>query len=246
MASFLDPVLYPFLLLSPAVGIVVLSFLIALMITVIYKLTTNQALMKQLKDEINALQAQMKALRDDPSAALNVQKRAMEVNMKYMMQSMRATIFTILPMIFIFGWLSSHYAFEPIMPNTEFGIVAHFDADGSEITLRAPEGVTLIDFATKNVTATKARWALRAPAGTHILEFTYKEKTHHKKILVTEESSYEDVVTAINTDGLVSIDTEQPKKIIFNVFGWELGWLGSYLICSIVFSMALRKLMKVY
>ncbi|MBI4449134.1 DUF106 domain-containing protein [Candidatus Woesearchaeota archaeon] len=246
MTSILDPVLFPFLLLNPTLAIVLLSFLIALMITTIYKYTTNQTLMKQLKDEITELQQETKTLKDNPSAALEVQKRAMETNMKYMMQSMRATIFTILPMIFIFGWLSSHYAFLPIEPGREFGIVATFESDGSEIGLRVPDGVTIVGDPVKNVTANKARWGLVATKGSHILEFTYKERTHHKKVLITNERSTEDVLTPIGEDGLVSIETEQPKLIVLNLLGWKLGWLGSYIIFSIAFSMILRKAMKVY
>lgn len=33
---------------------------------------------------------------------------------------------------------------------------------------------------------------------------------------------------------------------LISIFGWELGWLGTYILSSIVFSIALRKIMKVY
>ena len=73
--------------------------LITLLITLIYKFTTDQDLMKQLKAELKELQAEMKALKSEPEKAMEVQKRAMQTNMKYMMQSMKATLFTFIPII---------------------------------------------------------------------------------------------------------------------------------------------------
>jgi uncharacterized membrane protein (DUF106 family) len=31
-----------------------------------------------------------------------------------------------------------------------------------------------------------------------------------------------------------------------NLFGWEVGWLGTYIVFSIVFSMGLRKILKLH
>ena len=43
-----------------------------------------------------------------------------------------------------------------------------------------------------------------------------------------------------------SLEINYKKKIILNLLGWEMGWLAVYIIFSIVFSLALRKVMKVY
>ena len=53
----------------------------------------------------------MKTLRSDPDKMMVVQRKAMETNMKYMMQSMRPTLFTLIPIIVIFGWLNATLAF---------------------------------------------------------------------------------------------------------------------------------------
>ena len=65
--------------------------------------------MKTLKADIKALQAQMKEHKDNKDKMMNFQKQAMTKNMDYMKKSFKPMIVTFIPIIFIFGWLRSHY-----------------------------------------------------------------------------------------------------------------------------------------
>ena len=109
LTTTLDLLLAPFLRLPPALAIFLLSFFISLLTTVVYKISTNQKLMKDLKDEIKTLQQQARDLKDNPEKAMDVQKKSMETNMKYMSHSMRPTFITFLPLIFLFGWMRTHF-----------------------------------------------------------------------------------------------------------------------------------------
>src|SRR3989344_3026667 len=79
--SFFDFVFGPVLALPTFWAVLIMSLLISLIITLIYKYTTNQNLMKQLKDEIKELQKEAKELRDKPAEAMKVQKKMMETDM---------------------------------------------------------------------------------------------------------------------------------------------------------------------
>lgn len=103
-------VLKPFLLLPPFWAIVMLSFFIALLTTLIYKWTTNQSVMKELKQEIKTLQEQAKQLKEQPDKAMEIHKKVMETNMQYMSHSMKPTLITFLPIIIIFGWMQKNFA----------------------------------------------------------------------------------------------------------------------------------------
>ncbi|MFC1769138.1 EMC3/TMCO1 family protein, partial [Nanoarchaeota archaeon] len=92
--TLLDPIFNPLLALSPLWIMLILSFLVSALITLIYKFTTDQNLMKSLKEEIKEFQNEMKELKHDPSKMMEVQKKAMQTNMKYMMQSLKSTLFT--------------------------------------------------------------------------------------------------------------------------------------------------------
>lgn len=107
--NLLNPVFAPLLKLPPLLGVLIVSIIITVLVTLIYKWTTDQNLMKQLKDEIKEFQNEMKTLKDDPKKAMEVQKKAMQTNMKYMMQSFKPMLITFIPIVFIFGWLRGHY-----------------------------------------------------------------------------------------------------------------------------------------
>lgn len=111
--DFLDPVLNP--VLEPLMSIpnpwnlLILSFLITLVMTLLYKFLTDQKLMKELKDEMKELQKEMKMLKDSPEKMMEVQKRAMERNMKYLFQSLKPTLITFIPILIIFEWIRQYY-----------------------------------------------------------------------------------------------------------------------------------------
>ena len=124
--SFLDPIfdfLFGWMLnLDPLWSIMILSLFMSLLVIYITKWTTDQNLMKHLKDESKELQKQIKALKDKPDEMMKVQKQHMESSMKYMKQSFRPLIFTFIPIILIFGWINAHLAWEPITPEQEFAV----------------------------------------------------------------------------------------------------------------------------
>jgi len=111
VTNLLDPVLRPLLNLPIFWVVAILSTSISFIITIVYKLMTDQNLMKQLKDEMKELQNEMKELRNNPEKMMEVQKKAMQTNSKYMMQSMKSTLITFIPIILIFGWMNANIAY---------------------------------------------------------------------------------------------------------------------------------------
>lgn len=253
--SFLDPVLNfvfsPLLNLSPLLGIMIMSFLISLIIVIIYKYATNQSLMKQLKDEIKELQKQAKELKEEPEKAMAVQKKAMQTNMKYMMQSMKATLITFIPIIIIFGWLQAHFAFVPIMPGQDFTMTVNFE-DGvkGNVSVSVPEGIEVLSSSVQNIENNKAVFSFNGKAGVYDsppIEFTYNNILYSKSVIITSGKEYiEPIKTISGSETVESIVASNEKNVIINLFGWGLGWLGSYIIFALIFSMILRKLLKVY
>ena len=251
--SFLDPVLNllfgPLLQLSYFWAILILSVIISLLITLIYKWTTDQNLMKQLKGETKALQKQMKELKDRPEEMMKVQKEMMQTNWKYMSHSLRPMLFTFIPIILIFGWMNAHLAYAPIFPGQEFQVSARFangDVQGNA-SITVPEGITLISEDTQQIEAKEATWTMKGPSGAYVLEVEYGGKIFTKDLLITKEKNYVSVQKPIKDGGaLKAIGIKNAPVKILNLFGWKVGWLGTYIIFSIVASMLLRKGLKVY
>ena len=243
----LDPVLSPLLNLPTLLAVIILSFLISLIITVVYKFTTDQNLMKDLKAEMKEFQKEIKELKKEPERAMEVQKKAMQTNMKYMMHSMKSTLYSIIPIIIIFSWMNANFAYEPILPNRDFTTTVNFDADIKEsIELSVPEGITISGDPKKEIHDKEAKWVLNANEGEYLLEYVIGGKKYFKDILVTQENRYKEPVKKVN-DGIVnSIQAEHREKQLIDLLGWKIGWLGTYIIFSIIFSMLVRKIIKVY
>ena len=107
--SFLNPVMDPLMGIPSPWNLILVSFIITAMITLAYKFLTDQKLMKELKAEMKSMQKEMKEFKDHPEKMMSLQKDVMSKNMKYMMQSMKPTLFTFIPIIVIFGWLRAYY-----------------------------------------------------------------------------------------------------------------------------------------
>nr|MBI4156842.1 DUF106 domain-containing protein [Candidatus Woesearchaeota archaeon] len=95
--------------ISPLIGMIVISFFLTLIVTLVYKWTTDQVMMKSLKDELKQHQKEMKNYKDDPKKMMEIQGKAMEKNMKYFMHSLKPMIITFIPLILVFGWLKLTY-----------------------------------------------------------------------------------------------------------------------------------------
>ncbi len=262
--DFLTPVFSPLFKIHPLLAIIIISFLISLFITLIYKKFTNQKLMKDLKEEIKELQKEMKELKDKPKEMMKVQKKAMETNMKYMMHSFKPTLLTFIPIIIIFGWLNAHFAYLPITEDTQFSISVDFiDNTNGNITITVPENIELLNEPTQKILNNKAEWFLKAKSGTYFIKYSFNSLSFQHKLIVTktvENRSYVKPVMSYKELGLDKYSRVKQlvisnKKIkpfegipVLGSIPWigGFGWFGSYVLFSIIFSMLLRKAMKVY
>jgi len=253
MAGFLDtifnPWLGPVLNLPPFWAILIISLGITLLITIVYKYTTNQKEMKVIKEDLKRYQKEMRKEKD-PKKMMATQKKALDLNMKYMMSSFKSTLYTFIPIIVIFAWLNMHIAYFPLYPNEDFTVTAEF-AEGAKgnISMTAIPELT-IDSTTQEITDSKAVWVAKGDAGEYKLVFDYNTEEYEHTILITSDRTYLPPEKSIKDSKLKLIiagnEKVRPFGDDFNLFGWHPGWLATYIILSLVFSTLFRKLFKVY
>ncbi len=77
---------------------------------------TDQTLMKELKKDLKKYQEQMKLHKSDFVRMKEIQKKSMEVNMKYMKQSFKPMIITMIPFFAVFIWLRGIYENVIVIP----------------------------------------------------------------------------------------------------------------------------------
>ena len=254
--DFLNIVFAPLLKLPPLLAVVALAFIVSLTVILVTKYTTDQALMKKLKEDMKERQKKIKELKNEPAKAMEMQKQAMESNMKYMTHSLRPTIITIIPIIIIFGWMSSTFAYENIKPQQEFSVSANFDrnANGnSELVVQ--EGLEIIGNSVQKIesgttdrkgSGNHATWTLKGGEGEHIVEIIYNNEKQQTSVLITNNKKY--INPLKKTDGIIKSIAINYNKLVILPIGYKdwLGWLGTYIWSSIIFTTVLRKLMRVY
>lgn len=249
---FLNPVLNPLLNFSPFWGIIIITFLVSLFISLVYKQMTDQEKMKDLKQKQKDFQKQMKELRDKPEQMMSIQKEAMTTNMEYMKSSLKPTLVTFIPIILLFGWMTAHLGAEPIFPGETFSLTAIF-SDGivgdAELIIDDTTTFSSGTEAVQTIAAQQATWSIKSDAGTHDLSVKVGDSMETRQVLITTDLSYlPSEVTFDHSDiAAVNINYKKLKPAgEFALFGWQPGWLGWYIIFSLVFSISIRKVMGLH
>lgn len=248
--SIFNPVLLPLMNKSPFLGILIISFILSVMVVLIYKYFTNQAEMKRLKEQQKEYQQKFKELKDRPDEMMKLQKEAMGKNFEYMKHSLKATLITMLPIILVFGWMNAHLAFEPIYPGETYSITAQFkEGVAGEAELIVDESGTELVSAALQPINSGVTWNLKGEEGEHILTVKTGNAEQSKKVLITQELAVEMPVSFYKHSDIEQIKINYNKLRPlggFEFFGWQPGWLGLYIFFSIIFSIGLRKVMNVY
>ncbi len=255
--SFLDSALskifLPLLNFGPFWAIFILALAISLIITLVYKFATNQQEMKRLKEEQKLFQKRLKELRHNPEEMMKVQKEAMSKNLEYMKHSFKATLITMLPILIIFSWMSAHLMYEPIFPGDRFSLTAEFvEGATGPVELVGDDKVEILSEAEQPISS-KVLWNIKAVAeGDSLITVKTTNDQQNKTVLITKELRYDEPLTVYDNSEIKQIQIGYNKlrplgpDFTVPVFNWQPGWLGLYIILSIIFSLGLRKLLKIY
>ncbi len=258
----------------PILVILLVSLFVSVLSVVVYKFTTNQTKLKSIHEEQKNLRAEIKKNQKNPEKAMKLNQRAMELSMEIMPESMKSMIFTFIPIIIIFGWLSANLSFMPLYAGDTFTTSMTFEKllPGQQATLSASPGLGIVSAATQDVIGDKVVWELKSQAaGTYNLTYVYGSgaysETYSLPVKISEDGArdYLNPVLArqkkilflipsgtgiSEKSNIVQIKVDmQPVRPLgqsFNLFGWYPGWLAIYIISSLVFTSVLRKYMKVY
>ena len=245
------------LVFPPAVTIILISGVVSLVTAIVYKYTTNQTILKQIKDDIKRLQGEIRATKE-PGKAGELQKEMMKHSMKQMSSSTKSMFITLIPLLLLFGWMRGHLAYEPIMPGEEFTTTANFAAAGlpvGNITLSASEGMKMLSADAQEIKGGDVSWRLKADnEGSYQLTYSFGNEIYKQDVIVTEKSAYDNPVldksNGIRKDSALQKITVNLLSIRplggISLFGYMPGWLATYIITSLIFSMLVRKWLKLY
>ena len=107
-----DTLLYPFRDLPPIVGITVVSLVTAIGLLIVFKHTSNQKALEDVKRHIHAGLFEIRLFNDDFRAIMRAQGDILRHNLRYMRYSMVPMVWTLPPLVLIIAQLQFHYGYE--------------------------------------------------------------------------------------------------------------------------------------
>ncbi|MGV8162933.1 MAG: EMC3/TMCO1 family protein [Candidatus Nanoarchaeia archaeon] len=235
--------------------IFIISLLATLLTTVIYKYTTDQKQLKQIKKDLKDLKEKMKKNKNDQKKMMSIQKDMLDKNMIMMKQSFKSMLYTFIPLILIFAWMASTIAYEPITPESNITVTATIsnsyigDLNSIKVSSVPETQITRnTGYAPASEKVREIQWIMQVEEeGTYnvIVESdTFKQS---KELLVTTERKYVNPVSTYKESQLkqIKIGAQKVKPMMGVPLLESFGWLGTYILLSILMSIGLRKLMNV-
>ena len=215
------------------------SFLVSLGTSIVYKFTTDQRKMREMKAELKVLQSKLRSGED----LKQVNKRMWEVNGEYMSESLKPTIFTLVPVLLVFVWLGSFLAYDPILPGQEFTVTA-FTAYNATMTSTPELTVLSTEKHPGNTT-----WMVKGAEGKYTVWIEAEGEQKPAEVLITSEQKYAPPVIKFKKESktekiVISNSKTRPLGDNFSIFGYYPGWILTYVAFSLVFGLSLRKLMN--
>lgn len=238
----LDPVFGILLKLSPFWGIFIITLIVTLITTLIYKKTTDQEVLKTIREDMKSIRKEMEEFKHDAKKVAELQKKSLEKSMIQMRQSMRPMLITMIPVLIIFAWFSTNLAYYPIQPDQNFSVTLMFnDKITGDVEIIAPENIKLIRNTKQEILNNKVIFDMTGNDGDYNLEFLFSNKTYTKDVLITKERKYKDPQELINDENLKYIlVSNEPVRVL------GLSWFWAYFIMAVLFNGLLRKILKVH
>lgn len=235
--------------------IFIVSLVATLLTTIIYKYTTDQKTLKQIKKDMKDLKEKMKKHQNDQKKMMSIQKEMLDKNMVMMKQSFKSMLYTFIPLILVFSWMAATMAYEPISPESNVTVTAAIsnsypgDLDNIKISsIPETEFSRNIGYDPDTDKYKAVQWVMQTgEEGTYTILIESETFKQSKEILVTKERKYSTPISTYKESQLKSITIGNQKVLPMKgvpVVG-KIGWLGTYIILSIFMSMGLRKLMDV-
>jgi uncharacterized membrane protein (DUF106 family) len=107
--SVFDPSIGALLDWQLTIGMLIIVFFLAAVMTFVQKYTTNQKELKEIKKIQKELQAKQKEHRHDPAKSAEISKEMMSLMPKQMKLGMRTVVYTTIPFIIFFQWFRDYF-----------------------------------------------------------------------------------------------------------------------------------------
>lgn len=259
LRPLVDALLAPFTSFSPLVGLSVVSLVTAVGILLVFKYTSNQKALEDVKRKIHAGLFEIRLYNDDFRAIMKAQLDILRANLTYMRHSLAPMIWTLPPLVLLIAQLQFHYGYAGL-PLERTALLKVTLAEGAAsgdkpaLEVEAPAGVAVDSPSVWVPSLREMTWRITpVEQGDFELSIRNGSESVTKSVRAREEvvrrSPYRvrgflneliyPAEPALPAGSFESVTVTYPEVNV-DVFGIELHWMIVYFLLSIVFAFILR------
>lgn len=261
-----DLMFLPFRGMSPWAGIILVSFLTGLLMLFVFKWTSNQEGIREVKNKIKAHLLELRLFKDNMGQSLRSQGNILRCNLKYIGYSAKPMLVMILPLILILIQLNFWFGYESLEPGESAILKVRLNEDRdpmeTQISIQPSSGLALETPPLRIQESPEIDWRFRTTQeGIQQFALTVDGETVNKKVSVARKplSKISPRKPGHNLIDQVLYPAEPPvKKNIpiqaveiqypgknMDLFGWKIHWIIAYFFLSVVFGFAFKGIFKV-
>jgi len=250
-----EVIFFPFRNMSPWIGMILISFLTALLMLCVFRFTSNQQGIKNVKNKIKAHLLEFRLFKDSLTISLKAQGKILRYNLKYIGYSVKPLLVMIIPLILIL-----------IQLNLWFGYHSELEMNQSlldtEFKIETSSGLVVETLPIRIEDKGEVNWRLQTKeAGIHELAFTVNGQRIVKQVAVAQSPLSKispvkirrNFISELFNPGeaplpgnipIKSVEIKYPSRPM-NLFGWHIHWIIVYFALSIIFGFAFKGIFRV-
>jgi len=256
----------PFRNMNPWVGMILISFLTALFLLFIFRWTSNQKGIKQVKDKIKAHLLELRLFKDNLRLSFKSQANILRYNLKYIGYSIKPLLIMIIPLILILTQLNLWFGYDSLSPGQKFILKVklkdNYPPSNIDISINTSPGLETETMPLRVKEEGEVDWRLSAAEkGFHDVMVNVNGKIVTKEVAVGQKplikisplKTRPSFIQEILNPGEPPIPANLPIKTIevsypshhMNLFGLQIHWIIIYFALSIIFGFAFKGVFKV-
>jgi hypothetical protein len=260
----LDFFFAPFSHANPWVGLVLVSFVSAVVLLLVFRYTSNQQGLRRVKSRLIGHLLEVALYRDELPVVVRAQLRIVRDNLRYLAYALVPLACMILPVWVLWVQIDLRYGHRPVGVGEEAIVAVKLDPDAGSldaVSISAPPRVKIETPALRIPAEREVDWRVTVSApGSYELRLATAGREFTKNIVVGRPGarvSTGRVKPAVSqqfrypgepplpADGPVEWVRVAYPKASLSLFRWRLHWLGPWLVLSMAFGFALRGLLRV-
>jgi uncharacterized membrane protein (DUF106 family) len=258
LARIVDLLLAPFRNQPPIVGLVLVSLVTAVAMLLVFKRTSNQRRLEEVKRKIHASLFEIRLFNDDFRAILRAQAEMLRHNATYLRLSLAPMVWVVVPLVLVVAQLQFYYGYAPMEPGQPALLKVEVRSGaGDAISIDAPAALRLETPAIWFPGAREVMWRVRpASEGPYDVRIASGNDVYDKSVQVgggvvrrspvrPERGIVNQVLypsePPVPADSAIASIWIDYREADVSVLGWRFNWMVWYLALSFVFAFALRK-----